>query len=355
EQSLIDEGMPESEVKRLCDVHVEVFKQSLEKQKRPQAEPGHPIHTFMLENREAEKILKEIENILEKIGKPPSNKRYKKYKKEMVETVNKLAEIDKHYLRKENQLFPILEKHNVTGPTQVMWAIHDDIRANIKNLKNSLSQDKLSDIITTSKEVSKRVTDMIYKEEHILYPMSLETLNLEEWINVRNGESEIGYVWIKPAKEWSSKQLETKQIQKIPKDDFGKLSLDTGKLTLDQLNLMLTHLPVDLSFVDENDQVAYYSNTPERIFPRSPAVIGRKVQKCHPPKSVHIVEKILKEFKTGKKDVAEFWIQLDGKFIHIRYFAVRDSEEKYIGTLEVSQEITDIKKLEGEKRLLDWS
>jgi hypothetical protein len=127
-----------------------------------------------------------------------------------------------------------------------------------------------------------------------------------------------------------------------------------GRLSLEQVNLLLTHLPVDISFVDEHDEVAYYSATKERLFPRSPGVIGRKVQKCHPPKSFHMVQKILDDFRAGKKDVAEFWISMKGRFIHIRYFAVRDSEGNYRGTVEVTQDVTDIRKLEGEQRLLDW-
>jgi hypothetical protein len=236
-----------------------------------------------------------------------------------------------------------------------MWAIHDDIRANIKNVKQHISHNELSKLVFNLNELVKMIKDMIYKEEHILYPMSLEILTKNDWIKVKKGGHEIGYAWIQPQLEWSEKEKDVMATIKEEKVKVGALSLDTGNLSLEQINLMLTHLPVDLSFVNENDEVAYYSATPERIFPRSPGVIGRKVEKCHPPKSVHIVEKILEEFKAGKKDVAEFWIQKSGNFIYIRYFAVRDSNSKYKGTLEVSQDISEIKKLEGEKRLLDWS
>ena len=125
-------------------------------------------------------------------------------------------------------------------------------------------------------------------------------------------------------------------------------------LYIAQRNLLLKHLPIDISFVDVNDEVKYYSATDERLFPRSPAVIGRKVQKCHPPKSMHIVEDIVTKFKSGEKSVAEFWIQLGDIFANIRYFAVRDDQGKYVGTLEVSQDITHIKTLEGERRLVQW-
>lgn len=350
EQSLIDEGMPESEIKRLCDVHVEVFKQSLEEQKKPDTEPGHPVHTFMLENRETEKIVKQLNKIVEKIGETSDKNIFDEQKKNFKEVVEQLSEIDLHYLRKENQLFPLLEAHDVSGPTQVMWELHDDIRTLLKQVKTHILKNNAVDAIKSVKELTQMITDMIYKEEHILYPMSLETLSEQDWVKVKNGEEEIGYSWVQPEVGWTPEEpISYESIQ-----DSGSLSLDTGTLTLDQVNLMLKHLPVDISFVDENDEVAYYSDTPERIFPRSAGVIGRKVQKCHPPKSVHIVEKIVSEFKAGTKDVAEFWIQLGGKLIHIRYFAVRDKQGKYQGTLEVSQDITDIKKLDGERRLLDW-
>jgi DUF438 domain-containing protein len=130
--------------------------------------------------------------------------------------------------------------------------------------------------------------------------------------------------------------------------------MHTGQLTLEQVNLIFTHLPVDLSFVDETDEVRFYSEGPERIFPRTPEVIGRKVQNCHPPKSVHMVQAILDEFRAGKQDTAEFWIEMQGKFLHIRYFAIRDRDGEYRGCLEVSQDVTGIRALEGERRLLQW-
>jgi PAS domain S-box-containing protein len=197
---------------------------------------------------------------------------------------------------------------------------------------------------------------MIYKEEHILFPMSLEQLSQSEWKKVRSGEEEIGYSWVKPEGIWPSDAgpvgPDKAPIEMVPGPK--KIFLEQGGLSQEQVNLILTHLPVDITFVDENDRVGYYSASKHRIFPRSPAIIGRHVQKCHPSKSVHIVEKILTEFKSGNRDSSEFWLQMKGRVIHIRYFAVRDSEGNYKGTMEVSQDLTEIKKLEGENRLLDW-
>jgi len=231
-----------------------------------------------------------------------------------------------------------------------MWALHDDIRIMLKDVKAKTQDSAITE--KAVKALAHMINDMIYKEEHILFPMALETLSEDDWTKVRQGEDEIGYAWIKPADEW--RPLGVSFQQALLTEKVGSLNLDTGQLTADQVNLVLTHLPLDISFVNENDGVVYYSQTAERVFPRSPGIIGRKVQNCHPPKSVDMVEKILQEFKSGNKDSAEFWIQMKGRFIHIRYFAARDRNGNYRGTLEVSQDVTGIKRLEGEKRLLDW-
>ena len=350
EQRLIEEGMAETEVRRLCDVHVAVFKEALEKHEIPGAPAGHPVHTFMLENRASEQLMDEIDLILIEIGTPPNDEALKNKHQPLFDLLERLSEIHIHYLRKENQLFPLLEAHDISGPSQVMWAIHDDIRAQLKTAKAQLSEMKAEEGISSLKDVVAAIREMIYKEEHILYPMSLETLSDGEWIKVRQGEEEIGYAWIEPEGEWAPEAAPEER----PEPGEEKINLDTGFISRDLINLMLTHLPIDLTLVDEEDRVAYYSKGKERIFPRSPGIIGRKVQRCHPPDSVHIVNKILDAFREGTKDTAEFWIQMGGKFIFIRYFAIRSKEGSYKGCLEVSQDLTEIRELEGERRLLDW-
>jgi DUF438 domain-containing protein len=340
EQKLIAEGMPETEIKNLCEVHVQVFKEALEHKTAPGLPAGHPVHTFMLENRAAEGILKEVEAVQD----------YVREKDKLLSILDRLGRIDTHYVRKENQLFPIIETKGITGPSKVMWALHDDIRGFLKDVRKRVADGKMEKVAIEA--LAKMVNDMIYKEEHILFPMALETLSEDEWAKVRKGEDEIGFAWIKPEVEW--KPSGESFQQHLLSEKVGSLNLDTGQLTAEQVNLILTHLPVDISFVNENDEVVYYSATPERIFPRSAGVIGRKVQNCQPPRSVDMVEKILSSFKEGTRDNAEFWIQMGGKVIHIRYFAVRDQGGKYRGCLEVSQDITRIQKLTGQKRLLEW-
>ncbi len=332
EQELIDSGVITAEqVTKLCDLHVDIFRDSLVTNKTPQTIPGHPLHTYIAENEKAKELIRKLRADLNPMD------------------LIQLKEIIIHYTRLENQLFPLLEKVGFSGPSQVMWAKHDEIR----DMFNKADKSQLEELMDT-------VADMIFKEENILFPAALEKLSEAQWIKVKNGEEEIGFAWVKPGSDWkpvTPEDIHGKDIAKILPDslpDLGLLQMKTGKMSLELVNLMLTHLPLDLSFIDENDNVLYYSDVSERLFPRSPGVIGRNVKNCHPPKSQHIVMKILDAFKKGTKDVAEFWLEIGGKFIYIRYYAVRDKDGKYRGTLEVSQDITKIRKLEGSQRLLNW-
>ncbi|UCG04636.1 MAG: DUF438 domain-containing protein [Candidatus Heimdallarchaeota archaeon] len=323
EQALIDEGsLTAEQITKLCDLHVGIFEYSLDQHTRPETLPGHPIHTYMQENQVARTLISEI--------RQTSNP----------ETIKKLQEIEIHYTRLENQLFPKLEHAGFTGPSQVMWAKHDEVRELFR-------QEELN-----IKELITQIEDLIFKEETILFPTALDLLGSKEWAGVRNGEEEIGYAWVTPGSEWVPITPET--IHKTDITGHDLLQLRTGQLNLSQVSLLLTHLPIEISYIDENDTVRFYSDTPERTFPRSPGVIGRKVQNCHPKKSVHIVNRILDAFKSGQKDSAEFWIKSNDRFIHIRYFAVRDKDKNYRGTLEVTQDVTTIRELEGEQRLLSW-
>jgi hypothetical protein len=293
------------------------------------------------------------------LGQPPTPAAFEAHRQALGDLIEQLSQINIHYTRKENQLFPMLEAHHFTGPSQVMWSIHDDIRANLKQAREAFANNDPVQTISALKDAIQAIRDMIYKEEHILFPTSLDMLTESEWVKVKEGEADIGFAWVTPDKGWPDEILKDVEApapapEAVLEDVAGALGLETGRMTLEQINLVLTHLPVDLTFVDENDRVAYYSEGPERIFPRSPAIIGREVRNCHPPKSVHMVNKILDAFKSGSRDTAEFWIELGGKFVYIRYFAVRDAGGHYRGCLEVSQDLTEIRKLEGQNRLLDW-
>ncbi|MFW9797990.1 MAG: DUF438 domain-containing protein [Candidatus Thorarchaeota archaeon] len=326
EQSLIDSGeLTAQQVTALCDLHVLVFKESLDVQQTPQTTPGHPIHTYMSENEEAQKLV----NFLKE---NPNDQN----------TIEELKKIVLHYTRLQNQLFPLLENAGVTGPSTVMWAKQDEIREMLSKVDSS----DLSKLLTA-------IEELIYKEENILFPMSLENLSEYDWVKVRIGEEEIGYAWITPGNEWKPiSPIDIHQVEE--KVESPKINLNTGNLTLKEIDLLLRHLPLDLSFVGPDEKVKYYSATEDRIFPRSPAVIGRDVINCHPSKSYDKVKKILDYFKEGKKDKAMFWINVGDKFLIISYYAVRDDEGDFLGTLEVTQDATEIRSLEGEHRLLDW-
>ena len=351
EQALIAEGMPEEEIKRLCDVHAALFADLLKQPAGPQVGEGHPVYTFKLENEALGTVARELRAKLTGLGDPPDDGKLAQQAGDIRALLDKLAEIEKHYLRKENQLFPVMERIGITGPPKVMWAVHEDIRGLLKGTWQALDSDEAASVATSGIAFLDKLEDMIFKEENILFPMVLEKFSDENWQAVRTGEEEIGYALIEAPDAAKAVTRPAKPAAPEHKDALG---LSTGALTLEQVDLMLTHLPVDVSFVDEKDEVRYYSDVKDRIFPRSPGVIGRKVQDCHPPASVKIVQNILDAFRSSEKDTAEFWIELQGRFLHVRYFAVRDSSGTYRGTLEVSQDVTSIRKLKGERRLLDW-
>jgi uncharacterized protein len=349
EQQIIAEGMPAEEIKRMCDVHVALLKEPLDKLQQADLPSGHPVHTFRAENRMLEAAAETLGHLL--VGLNVQGSDLTARRSEVLAALDTLGQVEKHYLRKENQLFPFLEKHGINGPPQVMWSIHDDIRATFKEVRAALEAGDGARLVDRGSALIQTMRDMIYKEEQILFPLAFQTLDEAEWVEIRRGEAEIGYALITPGDAWNPQTLHPRaEVQ----NDLKQLPLDTGLLSLEQVNLMLKALPVDLSFVDENDEVRYYSESPARIFPRSPGVIGRTVQNCHPPKSVHLVTRILQEFRAGSKDVAEFWIQMGGRFLHIRYFPLRDAKGSYRGTLEVSQDVTGIRALQGEQRLLEW-
>jgi DUF438 domain-containing protein len=359
EQKLIEGGIPDTEIKRLCDVHVRVFAEALEDHKPIEAPSGHPVDTFQRENQALLQVTKSLRKTAEAVGEPPDGALWARLRDELASGVEHLSKVEGHYLRKENQLFPFLEEHGVEGPSKVMWAIHDDIRTLIKQARRTIADDNAAATVSTCLALAKMVDDMVDKEEKILYPMAMDTLSQEEWVAIRAGESEIGYAFITEVPEWppvgaAAATGPSALGEASPAgEETNLLDLRTGRLSPEQLNLILTALPIDFQFVDEHDRVRFYSEG-EHIFPRSPGVIGRKVQNCHPPSSVQKVRQIIDAFRAGERDVAEFWIELQDRFLHIRYFAIRDATGAYRGALETVQDATAIRALRGQRRLLDW-
>lgn len=346
----VEEGdLPLAEIKRLYTGHAELFKGAIDNDRvnRPEEEPGHPVHTFILENRELTNLIQNsLHPHLMDFEKNDSSENVYK----LLDDCNLLHDIDKHYSRKENLIFPYLEKYGIFGPTNHMWRIDDFIRDGIKDAKKKLANydSEKVEVLEALRFVIDEVLHMIYREENILFPMALQNFTEDEWVKIAHESDEIGFCLISQVVEWKPKRnaLDEKAISE------GYIKMETGILSLKQLELLLNHLPVDITFIDQDDVVRYFSHGKERIFARTKAVIGRTVQNCHPPRSVHVVEDLLADFKAGKKDSEDFWIKVRDKFVFIRYFAVRDENGEYVGTLEFTQNIGPIKRLEGEKRIL---
>ncbi|MBE0647060.1 MAG: DUF438 domain-containing protein [Bacteroidales bacterium] len=357
EQELINEGLPEEEVLRLCDVHTQALEGHIDLSAMKIVAPGHPVDTFKQENRELEKVAKQLQVIFESI-----DNEYHQYGS--ATTVNKirglfnsLTDVDKHYRRKENLLFPFLEKYGITGPPKVMWGKHDETRDLLKNALHALdmpssSADQMKlKIEVNLQPAAKAITDMIMKEEEILFPMTLDKLTETDWYEIYQQTNEIGYCLFDPQIEWKPSGVDRTTESA---ETGNEIKLPSGRFSNEELLSLLNTVPFDMTFVDRDDKVKYFSQGKERIFDRNRAILGRDVRMCHPPSSVHIVDQIIADFKSGKADSAPFWINLGGKFIHIEYFALRNPEGEYLGTLEVSQELTEKRSLQGDQRLLSY-
>lgn len=359
EGELIHEGMQREEIQKLCDVHLSLFKESLEKE-RVLAPPGHPIHILMEEHTIMLGYAEEGRKTAKKILQAGDLKSTHEEMQQLSHVAEQLRTADSHYLREENILFPYLEKHGITEPPAVMWMEHDKIRELRKKIESHIKRrgsigfqefaNQLEELATSIFEVT---SNHFYKENRILYPTSLKVIVKDEWMDIRHQFDEIGYCNFTP----KAAKVPLGEVIKLTSEDDKKeeISFEMGALSEEEIEAIFNNLPVDVTFVDREDKVRYFSQSKDRIFVRTKAVIGRKVQQCHPQKSAHVVDQILKDFKSGSRNAADFWINLENKLVYIRYFPVRNKNGDYLGCLEVTQDITDIKKIDGEKRLLDQS
>lgn len=398
ERELIANGLNPSEIQNLCNVHAAVFKGAItNNQETPAFEkPGHPVNTFKLENKIISSLINdELLPVEKKWQQDGTNSNYLQ---RMRQALGDLMKIDKHYARKENTIFPLMDKYGITAPPKVMWGVDDQIRQWIKDALALVNQEPTPDkyvIEAAIEKAAQEVLEMIFKEEDIMIPMLAEVATPLDWKKVRDDEGEIGYTLIPTPLPWSPTQPEIaaskektanstiahelnqfalqlaqsdqqvnssepvvypkaplRVTENASQQDAQFLELDTGNLQLQQLIAIFKVLPVDLTFVDNTDHVRWFSDNQHRIFPRTKSVLGRAVVNCHPPKSVDKVQKILQEFHSGESEHAEFWINLhDERFIHIEYFALHNQAGDYLGCLEVSQDATHLRSLTGEKRL----
>jgi uncharacterized protein len=358
EEELISEGLPPEEVLKHCDIHSEALKGNIDISGMKTVPEGHPVDTFRLENKALRGAIDKLKHLYFRF-RSGSVEAGSSLLFEIREIFNEITDIEKHYLRKENLLFSYLEKHEITGPPVVMWGKDNEVRGFIKS-----ALDLLGEVKEASKEemegyfelvfnpAAKAVEEMIFKEENILFPMALDVLSEQEWYEIYSQSDEIGYCLVSPSAEWIPGDDISSSVEK--KDSNGRIQLSTGSFTNEELEGIFSSIPYDLTFVDKDDNVRFFSHGEERIFQRNKAILGRKVHHCHPPQSVHIVEKIVNDFKSGEQDSAKFWINFKNMYVHIAYYAVRNKKGEYLGTLEITQDIAPLQKIEGERRLLTY-
>ena len=370
EQEMVEETEDEC-IKEDIQAMLEVFQDVLVTKDQELPE-NHPISCYRRENAKMKELLLSVEDLVQ----------YPLIKNQWLELYEDLLKFKIHLSRKQNQLYPVLEKKGFTRPTTTMWTLDDFIRDEIADCYNLLLEDKEEEFIGKQAELVADVRDLMDKEENILYPTALEMINEEEFRYMAEGDQEIGFAYISVQADKSGNSASASSsasastagaplsgLSSAPgfaeelagllgKYGFNnkeeKLNVTTGQLTLDQINLIYQHMPVDLSYVDENELVCFYTDTKHRVFPRSKNVIGRDVKNCHPKASVHIVEEIIKKFRSGEQDRAEFWINKPDLFIYIIYYAVRDENGKFRGVLEMMQDCTHIRSLQGSQTLLTW-
>jgi uncharacterized protein len=359
EQELMADGMPVEEVQSMCDLHSQVTRDVLVQPPARVVPPGHPADTLRRENDALRGTILGMRQAMAAVRKLPDDDAAAEPLAAWRQAFNDLMDIEKHYQRKEHALFSRMEIHGITGPSKVMWAKDDEVREYLKGIGEALAQQNVTagewKILADSvaEPAIAAVEEMIYKEENILIPMCLEALTEEDWAEIWLASPQYGWCLVEPLDEYRPPASVMEEGMKIASDE--RIHLPTGNLSLQQLLSIFSNLPVDITFVDADDRVAFFSEGPDRVFTRSKAIIGRKVQHCHPPRSVDVVDRIVGDFRAGRQDVAEFWINFQGRFVHIRYFAIRDENQQYMGTMEVTQDATGIRNLEGERRLLEYN
>lgn len=342
---------------------MELFQDVLDRS-RPDLPEDHPIMCYLRENDEMRRLLKQVEELAQ----------YPVIKNQWLELYDELHKFRLHLSRKQNQLYSILERKGFDRPTTTMWLLDDFIRDEIRDARRLLEEDKDDEFIAMQPTVVADVLDLMQKEETVLYPTSLAMIRPAEFEEMKSGDREIGFAWIQVGKEAPKADTPKEAVPAtaaagfanelaslLGKYGFGGgstpgalLEVATGQMTLEQINLVYKHMPVDFSYVDENEIVRFYTDTDHRVFPRSKNVIGRDVKNCHPRTSVHLVEEIIEKFRRGEQNEVDFWINKPGLFIYIYYVAVRDEEGRFRGVLEMMQDCTRIRSLEGSRTLLSW-
>lgn len=358
EQELISaNALTTDEILQFCDLHTAVLDGSIDLEDAKFVPEGHPVDTFSRENDAIGEVIEEYYDLKNEVAKA-DDAEVEKLVLRLRNIFNSLSDIDKHYLRKEYLVFPYLEKHGITGPPTVMWGKHDETRELLKNSHEALTsplstvEELKSTIDLVLELVIEQIEGMIMKEEEILLPMAMDALTEQEWYKVYQETTEFGYCLYDPKVEWKPEGMKVDAQEYVQSDS---IKMSSGAFNIDELEALFIHLPIDITFVDKNDKVRFFSHSSNRVFERNRSIIGRDVRMCHPPASVHIVEQILEDFKSGKENKSVFWMSnFKGRFIYIEYTAVRSPQGEYLGVVEVTQDITRMRGLEGDQRLLSY-
>lgn len=361
EQELINsKELKEEEILHFCDLHTQALEGAIDQTEAKQVPAGHPVDTFKKENAALQQEIERYEALRTRVqSETLSQEELSALFLQIHKVFNNLADVDKHYKRKEFLLFPYLEQRGITGPPKVMWGKHDEVRALLKSVFEAIhagcpAQEELVGLMELVFDPAvEQIGGMIFKEENILFPMSLDTLSESDWAKVYEETMDFGYCLIDPTDEWEPKEELLQEAQYIQSD---AIRLSSGAFSVKELEALFVHLPIDITFVDKDDKVRFFSHSPKRVFERNRSIIGRDVRMCHPPGSVHIVEQIIEDFKSGREHKAAFWLSnFQGRFVYIEYSAVRSPEGEYLGVVEVTQDLTELRKLEGDQRLLSYT
>jgi hypothetical protein len=359
EQELLAEGLPQEAVLKLCDVHSAVLEGHVDLSTSKSIPEGHPVDVLKQENRALTAVVEQVNAQLATLDQI-DDAELLPASLALIALFNQLVDVEKHYLRKEYLLFPYLEKAGVTGPSKVMWGKHDQIRDLLKGSIEILKtpgitkEELLASTELVLQPAVQGIADMIVKEEEILFPMLMDTLSDADWYEVQKQSLEFGYCLYDPPVEWAPPGIVADAPDTILQHG-GRIHLPTGSFSVQDLLAILSTLPVDITFVGSDDKVKFFSQSSERIFQRNRAILNRDVRHCHPPASAHIVDKILEDFRSGRQSRAPFWINMRGRMIHIEYFALRSDQGEYLGTLEVTQDLTGHRALQGEQRILSYA
>lgn len=369
EQELISGGVAVEEVQRLCDVHATLFEGHLAcgpaSSSSPSEQPGHPVWVLREENAALSRLIG--------LQARPAIERARRGGMEdapaLRAAIGEMGQLAVHYKRKEELVFPFLERHDVTAPSKVMWGKDDEVRALLKE-SSALAEEAsgpatLRAAADRFEEACEAADSMVFKEENILFPLALDTLNAREWLQVSQDSAEYGYAFIEEPPAWRPSMMEMaeaavqeaeaeraarEQADVADASRDGKVHLSTGEFTAAELEAVLNTIPLDMTFVDKDDKTRYFSHGEHRFFARPQSCLGRDVYDCHPPKSQAMVRQVFDDFRSGARDSYEFWIHMGERFLYIRYFAVRDGQGNYLGALETTQDIAPIQAIEGDNR-----